>query len=218
MRTRGLDPNLSLGLAETIKGSQQYNKFSKAYNRMFTDQRGSSDLVSEHQEYMLDTFNALDEIDCPDGPDDIHLEFDHRTPQDRINGLDQRAGTLGGHTFKRVGTIRQLRHKILTPINIAQGKTNSFHISTKEKLYPLKIRFFSDQPTPDLMIAASFSQIPSLHHHDMLVSGKTLTLTPKMQQDDENNLLQITIFAMTNLLGHIGVAFRGINIISRGQF
>lgn len=119
--------------------------------------------------------------------------------------------------FKQmVNKVSKLKEKVLVAISLKDGTCQSFTYGTKDMKYPIKVRIFTESRS-QMMIAISFSKLPTISNKDMIINGKSLIIPKKMHYLDIRKILYIKIFAINGFSGHIGVASIGLEAVQRIQ-
>ena len=70
----------------------------------------------------------------------------------------------GNNVWVRISGYKILLEKVLAPIKLNSYTYKCYKFSTKDKLYPVKVRVFSSNPM--LEIAISFNNYPKYNIHD----------------------------------------------------
>ena len=215
-RTQGsfnnnLHSNQNFSIKDFIGETSDPARFNKIYKRMITEDNCSK-FSTKHEEWIEDKLNMLDtNSQCKTDP----FELGFLTAK-MMKGVGANMDMLNQEkTFTKKDPIKILKNKVLKDLYIPSGEYCVFQVISKEFLYPAKIRVFSDQIKVDVVITASFNLIPDLTSNDFKNSGKCLIIPKKYQFQDCNGFFYISIFAINDVFGHVGVAFKGIDVVSR---
>lgn len=111
----------------------------------------------------------------------------------------------------------ELKEKLLKKIELSEGECISYLIKTKIAIFPIKIRIFTDYQKTEIEMAFSFQEVPDHLHSNEIKFSKNLLITKKWEESDVNKRFFVTVFAWTKFSGHIGVAFKGIQLLDRAQ-
>lgn len=111
----------------------------------------------------------------------------------------------------------ELKEKLLKKIKLSKGECISYLVKTKIAIWPIKIRIFTDYQKTEIEMAFSFQEVPDHIRHNEIRFGKTLLIGKKWEEFDVNKRLFVTVFAWTKFSGHIGTAFKGIQLHNRAE-
>lgn len=212
---------------ENHRSMMSRNSVSQSFN---LNNHGSAPHISTFSKSMISKAqNILDESCLPTNYiNNYQMELDNQTECldkrdfDKISEVENYDNRLIGNfqnelrdieklditkeCWTRIGGVDILREKMLKPIALKRFEYNSYKTNTKDKLYPIKIRVFSE--SDQIHIAISFNKQPDWGRNDMMVYGKSLIIPPKFRSLDERNLMYISIFSVGKLEGHVGIAFK----------
>ena len=127
---------------------------------------------------------------------------------------------IGEYKKKGIKESQQYqKDKILRGIYIKEGGFKTYKASTKNKLFPAKIRILTDDPDLESEIYVSFTKDPLASYHtdgflsyDLKSNDKFLQIEPHWEFVDLKKNVYITIVAKTTISGHIGIAFSGTKV------
>jgi hypothetical protein len=111
----------------------------------------------------------------------------------------------------------ELKEKLLKKIELSKGECISYFVKTKIAIWPIKIRIFTDYQKTEIEMAFSFQEVPDRIRHNEIKFGKNLLITKKWEEFDVNKRFFVTVFAWTKFSGHIGTAFKGIQLHNRAE-
>ena len=113
---------------------------------------------------------------------------------------------------KATNFVKELKPKILTPIDLKSGTYISYKVSTVNKRFPAKVRVFTDRKSADMSITINFEKVPNSPEQGVTNNGKSFKL---FKGGHSSEYFYISVFCYYEFNGHIGVAFKGVDVIDK---
>ena len=81
--------------------------------------------------------------------------------------------------YQRVGPVHILREKCLATIKLGSMQYRVFKVELLHKVFPMKVRLFTEQQNTDNRICVGFNKIPFLLKNDKITDSKSLMIKIK---------------------------------------
>jgi hypothetical protein len=113
-----------------------------------------------------------------------------------------------GQVFQKVGKLKMLKEKVLKEIRVEKLTSQSFKISVKDRMFPAKIRIFTNKS--NMAIGVAFDKVPDFSNCNVMNQGDFLIVEQGHKPNELSEVMYITVFARDDFSGTIGCIFHGI--------
>jgi hypothetical protein len=113
-----------------------------------------------------------------------------------------------GQEFQKVGKLKMLKEKVLKDIRVENLTSQSFKISVKDRMFPAKVRIFTNKS--NMAIGVAFDKVPDFSNCDVMNQGDFLIVEQGHKANELSEVMYITVFARNDFSGTIGCIFHGI--------
>jgi hypothetical protein len=113
-----------------------------------------------------------------------------------------------GQVFQKVARVRMLKEKVLKDIRVEKLTSQSFKISVKDRMFPAKVRVFTNKS--NMAIGVAFDKVPDFSNCDVMNQGDFLIVEQGHKPNELSEVMYITVFARDDFSGTIGCIFAGI--------
>jgi hypothetical protein len=208
--------NILGGSASLFKVSYETGVFNK--NKFFSKLKegGGSDFIRENENFLDDTniwsnlvrrqgakfeefCECIAEVDAQDlKAEKLRRELENEKPV-----------SFGvGQEFQKVGKLKMLKEKVLKDIRVEKLTSQSFKISVKDRMFPAKVRIFTNKS--NMAIGVAFDKVPDFSNCDVMNQGDFLIVEQGHKANELSEVMYITVFARNDFSGTIGCIFHGI--------
>jgi hypothetical protein len=217
------DPKAPFDIQNILGGSASLFKVSyetgvNNKNKFFGKLRkgGGSDFIRENENFLDDTniwsnlvsrqgaefeefCECIAEVDAQDlKAEKLRRELENEKPV-----------SFGvGQEFQKVGKLKMLKEKVLKDIRVEKLTSQSFKISVKDRMFPAKVRIFTNKS--NMAIGVAFDKVPDFSNCDVMNQGDFLIVEQGHKANELSEVMFITVFARNDFSGYIGCIFQGI--------
>ena len=173
------------------------------------DQEFSKYTTRENQKF-LTTKESLHKVGR------FHNIVNNQTSTPNDNNLNMMNTQTEAWTNKQHNAL-QLKPRVLKELHLEANQCSSFYFKTKNAMYPIKVKIFSENFISNINIAFSFIEIPDFHNNTDIRSGTTLLIDKTYEEYDTRKKVYITVFSLNEIKAYIGVLFAGIKCENKNQ-